>query len=192
MLRLLPDGYAGLADIGGGMMNLCLVGKPRRLDALKAWAGEAFGIEGERRWAAISPLDRAPLPAAREGLFLVGDAARVVEPFTGEGIYYALASGELAARFLVEGRDWREYPSAHAALYRGRLWVNRLARLAVREPLAGAALFGAVRSFPPIARMLTAKVVAMQARRGSPGSPGTGGSGCGIRVGPSYPPKKRR
>ena len=35
--------------------------------------------------------------AAQPGLFLVGDAARVVEPFTGEGIYYALRSGELAA-----------------------------------------------------------------------------------------------
>lgn len=42
-----------------------------------------------------------PLQIARDGIALVGDAAGLVEPFGGEGIYYALYSGELAARQVI-------------------------------------------------------------------------------------------
>lgn len=40
--------------------------------------------------------------AAGNGLFLVGDAAGLVEPLTGEGICYACHSGALAAKALTE------------------------------------------------------------------------------------------
>ena len=39
---------------------------------------------------------------AADGLMVVGDAAGFVDPLTGEGIYYALRSGELAAAQGVE------------------------------------------------------------------------------------------
>jgi flavin-dependent dehydrogenase len=92
--------------------------------------------------------------------------ARVVEPFTGEGIYYALASGELAAKAIILQREGGHaedvavaYSAAHADLYRGRLWINRLARAAVLSPrLASALLYGA-RFQPAILRLLTAKIV---------------------------------
>jgi flavin-dependent dehydrogenase len=89
-----------------------------------------------------------------------------VEPFTGEGIYYALASGELAAAAIVSqhnGRDEAEvaahYAAAHAALYRGRLWINRLARAAVLSPRVASGFLGAARFQPSLLRILTAKIV---------------------------------
>jgi flavin-dependent dehydrogenase len=95
--------------------------------ALRSWAETRFRISPEHSWRTITPLTRAPIVAARRSLFLIGDAARVVEPFTGEGIYYALASGELAAEAIISqqnGRDKAEvaaaYAAAHARLYRGR------------------------------------------------------------------------
>ncbi|MEU4769136.1 geranylgeranyl reductase family protein [Actinosynnema sp. NPDC023794] len=55
----------------------------------------------------IGPLRGAPLPCdfdparcAAEGLVLVGDAARLVDPLSGEGIDTALASGALAANLI--------------------------------------------------------------------------------------------
>ncbi|HZO99672.1 MAG TPA: NAD(P)/FAD-dependent oxidoreductase [Terriglobia bacterium] len=42
------------------------------------------------------------LRVAGDGWALVGDAAGLVDPITGEGIYYALRSGELLAEALVE------------------------------------------------------------------------------------------
>lgn len=161
-------GYGGVAPVGGGELNVSLVGPPAALEELKAWTRDRFQPPAEPVWRTIAPLDRAPAAAATDaGLFLVGDAARVVEPFTGEGIFYALRSGELAAETLIAAiRD--RTPTAEAAaafrqksaaLYRGRLWVNRLARLTVLHPwLAGAAL-EAARWQPGLLRLLTAKVV---------------------------------
>jgi Dehydrogenases (flavoproteins) len=59
--------------------------------------GTPISTAADQGWRTITPLTRSPVPSAHENLFFVGDAARVVEPFTGEGIYYALRSGELAA-----------------------------------------------------------------------------------------------
>jgi flavin-dependent dehydrogenase len=109
------------------------------------------------------------LAPARDKLFLVGDAARVVEPFTGEGIYYALRSGELAAGAIlkiVRGKDrqsaLREFADAHAEMYRGRLWINQLARAAVLWPHIGSLFVHAARFHPTILRLLTAKIVTPQ------------------------------
>ena len=40
---------------------------------------------------------------------LVGDAASLVDPLTGEGIHFAVMSGRMAARVIAEGRPLREY-----------------------------------------------------------------------------------
>src|SRR6267143_3937477 len=141
VLQFLPEGYSGQAPVGNGELNLCLVSVPRKIAALRSWGEAHFGISPEHSWRTITPLTRAAIAAAHRSLFLIGDAARVVEPFTGEGIYYALASGELAAEAIISqcnGRDEREaaasYAVAHARLYHGRLWINRLARAAVLSP----------------------------------------------------------
>jgi len=153
-MRLLPFGYCGVADVGGGEINLCLVARPRDLPRLRAWAEEEFAIAADQPWRTIAPLERAPLAPVQGRLLLVGDAARVVEPFTGEGIYYAVASGVRAAEAIV-AEDLTAYSASHAALYRGRLWVNRLARLAVLHPQIASA---GLRMFPPLLGWLTAKV----------------------------------
>jgi geranylgeranyl reductase family protein len=158
VMRFLPFGYCGAADIGGDRINLCLVARPEKLADLKAWAAQHFTVPADTAWRTITPLQRAPVPPARENLLIVGDAARVVEPFTGEGIYYALASGELAARHLL-ANDLPGYAAAHARLYRGRLWVNELARLAVLHPWLATGILSAARLYPRVLRYLTTKVI---------------------------------
>ena len=130
---------------------------------MRAWAEERFQISPDHSWRTITPLTREPIVPGQSSLFLVGDAARVVEPFTGEGIYYALASGELAAKAiqLQHGGGGAvevaaAYSSSHAQLYRGRLWINRLARSAVLSPRIASGLLGFA---PVILRLLTAKIV---------------------------------
>jgi flavin-dependent dehydrogenase len=96
-------------------------------------------------------------------LFLVGDAARVVEPFTGEGIYYALASGALAADCLIRD-DLAAYESGHRALYRGRLWINLLARFACKHPSIGSAFVRMAHAMPSALEFLTRKVTRLVPR----------------------------
>jgi flavin-dependent dehydrogenase len=166
VLQFVPQGYSGQAPVGCDELNLCLVASAKEIYALKRWAEKRFEIDPQHAWRTITPLTRAALPAARERLFLIGDAARVVEPFTGEGIYYALRSGELAAEAIVKivrGADARlsarEYSAAHRAMYRGRLWVNRLARAAVLSPRFSSLILEAARFQPALLRMMTSKVV---------------------------------
>jgi flavin-dependent dehydrogenase len=162
VMRFLPWGYSGLAAVGDGLLNLCLVARPCDIGALKAWAIAQFHLPADQPWRTVTPLSRAPLRPAREGLLLVGDAVRVVEPFTGEGIYYALASGELAARHLLSG-DIAGYAKGHAQLYRGRLWVNRLARAACLHPRFATAVLAAARRWPRVLEWLTRKVIPLRA-----------------------------
>jgi geranylgeranyl reductase family protein len=54
----------------------------------------------------IPALERSSWPSNRiagEGWAAVGDAAGLVDPVTGEGIYYAVRSGDLAAQALLDG-----------------------------------------------------------------------------------------
>jgi flavin-dependent dehydrogenase len=164
VLRQLDWGYCGISDVGAGEINVCLVGEPEAIPALKSWAMREFSLAGERAWRTITPIKRKPVPVRRPGLLLVGDAARVVEPFTGEGIYYALASGELAGREIVAAFStgdcrFESYSQAHARLYRGRLWINRLARSAMVQPWIGDLVYFAARASPGLLRHLTGKVV---------------------------------
>lgn len=166
VLQFLPEGYSGQAPIGNGELNLCLVGKPSAMPALRHWAERSFGVSPDHPWRTITPLRRAPLPAAGQRLFLIGDAARVVEPFTGEGIYYALRSGELAAQAIhsllkiADKADAaRAYAAAHASLYRGRLWINRLARAAVLSPRTTSILLRGGLLPGPLLAALTTKVI---------------------------------
>ncbi len=141
VLQFLPEGYSGQAPVNDRELNLCLVGVPASISSLRKWAERNFSLAPDHAWRTITPLTRTALPAAHENLFLIGDAACVVEPFTGEGIYYALRGGELAASAVIQivrGQDrksaLRDFSNAHAAMYRGRLWINQLTRAAVLSP----------------------------------------------------------
>src|SRR5213079_1990991 len=166
VLQFLPEGYSGQAPVNETELNLCLVGTPPTISRLRRWAEGHFEITADQSWRTITPLTRSPVPCAHQNLFFIGDAARVVEPFTGEGIYYAMRSGELAAiaiSNIMRGEDQqatlREFARACAEMYRGRLWINRLARIAVLWPHAGSFLVRAAQIQPAIMSLLTRKIV---------------------------------
>jgi geranylgeranyl reductase family protein len=79
-----------------------------------------------------------------EGWALVGDAAGLADPITGEGIYYALRSGELAAEALLAGR-----PLA----YRTMLAQDLLPELAAAARYAGQFYHGNFLGQPLLERM---------------------------------------
>jgi geranylgeranyl reductase family protein len=170
VLQFLREGYSGQAPVNENELNLCLVGKPSTISRLRQWAQRQFEIPANQRWRTITPLTRSPIRCAHENLLFIGDAARVVEPFTGEGIYYALRSGELAARAIaktISGKDrraLREFTHACAEMYGGRLWINRLARDAVLSPRIGSLFVHAARIDRSILKFLTAKIVSASPR----------------------------
>ncbi len=71
-------------------------------------AKEGYSLEGARLYAHVLPAARAStlkrLRVTGEGWAMVGDSAGFVDPVTGEGLYYALRSGDLLAKAILRGR----------------------------------------------------------------------------------------
>jgi 2-polyprenyl-6-methoxyphenol hydroxylase-like FAD-dependent oxidoreductase len=157
-----PGGYGGTARVSADEINLCLVAEPLDLAAVRARAEKEFALPANTEWRTTAPISRhAARDLARDGLFLVGDAARMVEPFTGEGIYYAMRSGELAAEAILSAPNAEaSYRHAHEAMYRGRLWVNRIARFAGTHPRLTSQALRLFKFWPAPLGALTARVVA--------------------------------
>jgi geranylgeranyl reductase family protein len=163
-LQLCPYGYLGLASVGENLTNLCLVCRPQHAERFRQEATKKFELRPDQRWLSITPLTRLALKATHRNLIYIGDAARVVEPFTGEGILYALRTGALAAQAIRQATTNSSDPSLfysawHARIYRNRLWVNQLARLAVLHPKISSTLFELLKFYPAPLRYLTSKVV---------------------------------
>jgi geranylgeranyl reductase family protein len=85
-----------------------------------------------------------------DDFLLVGDAAQVTEPVTGEGVYFALKSGQLAAQAIAEGLQnpqslrlkLARYDSACTRQFSRRTRLNATLRILIRHPsLFGAAVF---------------------------------------------------
>jgi len=94
---------AGIA----GKMGETSAAELRRI--LEKWLEEnGFHLDGARFYSHILPSFRSQtfekLEACGEGWAMIGDSAGLVDPITGEGLYYALRSAELCAGALLAGR----------------------------------------------------------------------------------------
>jgi len=137
-MHVARDGYVGLADVGGGLVNVSAV-FPRRAAPsiapdptafLEQWLSRqpslAPRFAGARRTEdvrAVGPFASHARQAWTPGALLVGDAADFFDPFTGEGIYSALRGGQLAAlyaRAALDATSSAEVDVALAAYDRAR------------------------------------------------------------------------
>jgi len=173
-LHLFQGGYCGLVRVDAECANLCIVtdGQGARLhndcEALFAhtvWRNPRFrelGIapEPHEPWQSAHPLQAPMNLPARDGVFLVGDALRVMEPFTGQGIFFALRTGELAAEAIcrrVGGEE--QYGAAVADLYRQRGRTNEWLRRVMYRERAARVIVPVVQRAPRLARWLADNVL---------------------------------
>lgn len=80
--------------------------KPGELQATLARVMARYGVsvEGAKLYGHPLPIYTSRQPIATRRTLLVGDAAGLVDPLTGEGIRFAIKSGKLAAQALLAGR----------------------------------------------------------------------------------------
>jgi menaquinone-9 beta-reductase len=98
----------GTVNVGAGMLNTFKgfqdISAQRLFDAFAAMLPASWNVGEEtavgRVLSGPLPMGFNRTPVARPGLLLVGDAAGIVNPFNGEGIAYAMESGELAAELV--------------------------------------------------------------------------------------------
>jgi len=151
------DGYFGIVDVGGGMMNVAVVIPQSRAQEigsdktafLEEWiaarphlAERFVGAERLTPARATGPFATVSRRAWAPGAALVGDAADFFDPFTGEGIYAALRGGELLAPFLIEAlggaREEKSvlagYDRARKREFGGKWKLERIVGMAIAYP----------------------------------------------------------
>jgi len=100
--------------------------------------------EGAQFYSHVLPSPQAHTLSARRVVgrnwALVGDAAAWVDPITGEGLYYALRSGDLLAQALIESQP-ESYPSRVRKAFSADLeFATRIARRFYRGRFLGGAV----------------------------------------------------
>jgi geranylgeranyl reductase family protein len=113
----------GRANVGFGMLLPSLKGRPeggRR--ALHDGLAELLpGVRAERLVSHHLPLSSARPRQPRGRVLLAGDALSLINPLTGEGIYYALLSGRLAGAAATDPATARDPGAAYASALRREL-----------------------------------------------------------------------
>lgn len=129
-----PGGYAWAFPKGDrvnvGVMVECSRGRELR-SALAAFLAGQPTLPAPPptalRPALVAAPSRAPVPCARANVLLVGDAAHLADPFLGEGIYYAVRSGALAAEAVLGRRDAADSATRYAAQIAAQIWPDLVA-----------------------------------------------------------------
>lgn len=166
-------GYVGLTTVEDGFLNVAAALAPK-LTRSEGSVGRAVGhileaagypnaeVAAHARWRGTPALTARTDRVACDGLFVAGDAASYVEPFTGEGMTWALEAGDLTAgfvtRYVRDGdsaacRDWdRFYRRRFRAVQQRCGWVARGLRAPGLSAVAATVLGGAPWVTAPIVR----------------------------------------
>ena len=161
-------GYVGLVRVERGEINLaCAFDRPMLgsfggaallCQKILAEAGFATlpGLK-ESAWQLTAALSRRTIPLAGHRLLLLGDAAGYVEPFTGEGMGWAITSSLAALPLVLRGLEhWdgaieTEWRRLHRRWVAQKQRSCRVLAVVLRHPRISWGLHRLAGSFPSVA-----------------------------------------
>ncbi len=126
--EIAPKGYAWVfpkgedcANVGIGIGGDVSDEKHRAIDYLKAFVRSRFpdGKIVAEMYGAV-PLSGPIYESVADGLILVGDAARQVNPLTGGGILYAMHAGEIAGDVIAKAVQENNFSKKRLMEYESR------------------------------------------------------------------------
>jgi len=165
-------GYVGLVRVESGEINLaCAFDRPMLgsvggaallCQKILAEAGFATlpGLK-ESAWQLTAALSRRTIPLAGHRLLLLGDAAGYVEPFTGEGMGWAITSSLAALPLVLRGLEhWdgaieTEWRRLHRRWVAQKQRSCRVLAVVLRHPRISWGLHRLAGSFPSVAGSMT-------------------------------------
>lgn len=115
-------------------------------------------------WRGTPLLTRRRASVAGERLFVIGDAAGYVEPFTGEGIAWALQGGAAVAPIAVDAVNQfklshaKQWSRAHARLIGRKQRVCRMVARTLRNPVLTTAMMRVLNIMPSAATLIVAHI----------------------------------
>ena len=178
-------GYVGLVRNEAGDLNLAAAYDRPQLIAAGGPAASAAAVLAEAgfnplpeaagaSWRATPSLTRRSSPPAAARLLLLGDAAGYVEPFTGEGMGWALVGALAVVPLVLQGQaEWsrgleREWARRHARLIGSRQRLCHGLAFALRRPDLSRALLAAAGRWPALTAPLFQHLDGATLRRRTP------------------------
>jgi len=167
-------GYVGLVRLEDGRLDLAAAFDPLAIKKHGGMGPLAKALLQEMNWPIPLNLEIAPwrgTPAltghieqvATERLFVIGDAAGYIEPFTGEGMAWAFTGANFVAPLIAKGVDcWepelaKQWISKYKSHIISRQGVCKTAAFLLRWPLLVKLALMGLKAFP----FLSKPVVAM-------------------------------
>ncbi|MCP9819768.1 FAD-dependent monooxygenase [Synechococcus sp. Cruz-9H2] len=164
-------GYVGLVRVENGSLNLAAAFDRTLLQECGSAAAAARRVLAEAgfpalpqlteaHWQSTPALSRRSTPLAGDRFLVLGDAAGYVEPFTGEGMGWALAAAVAATPLVLEGtQTWRpalerRWSRTHRQRIGRRQLLCRSLALALRHPTSARGLFWAASRLPSLPQRL--------------------------------------
>jgi len=174
-MAIARDGYVGLVRTANGNLNIAAAldlaslksveAPDQAINRILAETGlPTLSAVSEPAWRGTLPLTRTNRRLAAARIFLLGDAAGYVEPFTGEGMGWAIASAMSVVPYVLRSlHDWDHRASQtweinqQRQMARGQLMCRILARL-LRQPAAVGLTLGVLRTIPALANPIVRRI----------------------------------
>ena len=177
-MAIAKQGYVGLVQREDGYLNIAAAfdrhalktntnsfgaAEATRAVLLNAGFAIPMGLE-QADWQVTPALTRHSTVVGGERFLLLGDAAGYVEPFTGEGMAWALTSGAAVVPLVLTGiacwsesieRRWQRVLSKQIGR---RQRICRAMALLLQQPLATALAFGLSKRVPLITKKLVSQL----------------------------------
>lgn len=168
-------GYVGLVRLEDGGLNVAAAFDPNLVKRLHHPGAAATAILQEAGfpplpkldsmpWRGTPPLTRRATRLARPRLFILGDAAGYVQPFTGEGIAWALAAAQAVTALAVRAvARWQpsleeEWAALHRRTVASGQTACRVLMRGLRHPLLTTAAIATLARFPTLAYPILSRV----------------------------------
>jgi 2-polyprenyl-6-methoxyphenol hydroxylase-like FAD-dependent oxidoreductase len=167
------SGYVGLTRLEDGRLDVAcaldtqavrLVGGPGpvAVEVLRSVGWPLPGKLDDLPWRGTPPLTRQAQLVAHDRLFALGDATGYVEPFTGEGMAWALSSAvALAPLARRAAREWQpglmaEWTHLHRRIVTRRQSLCRMTAAVLRRPWLTKLVVALLSWLPGLARPVVA------------------------------------
>lgn len=169
------SGYLGLVRVEHGLLNVAgafapdfvkLHGSPGAA-AVEVLRESGFAnIPGlaDGKWSGTPPLTRRTRPLADDRVFLVGDAAGYVEPFTGEGMGWALASAMALKPIVLRAAEcWNpqlsaQWESTYERIVGRRQGICRILAAILNRPALSSMVFRVARVAPALTTRIVRRI----------------------------------
>jgi flavin-dependent dehydrogenase len=168
-------GYVGLSRVEDGNLNVAAAvaaGFLKESGSPGAAVGSLLSECGwptlpdlpSEGWKGTPELTRRPSYPGAERLFAVGDAGGYVEPFTGEGVFWALTGARLAAPFIARvAESWdpgllERWSKAYSGLVGRAQRLCRLVSWVLARPSLSRGIIRILRNHPGVAGPVVRRV----------------------------------